>query len=86
MYPLKSGFLATQFVHANSFFMFLEREIDTLQGYGATGLQGYGTTGLRSYGAMGLRGYVATGLRGYVATGLTWLRGYVATGLRKQGF
>ena len=79
LYPLKSGYLTTQFVHANSFFMFLEREIDTLQGYGATGLQGYGTTGLRGYGTTGLWGYGATGLRGYVAT---WPRGYVATWLR----
>ena len=82
LYPLKSGYLTTQFVHANSFFMFLEREIDTLQGYRATGQRGYGATGLRNYGAMGLWGYGATGLRGHVTT---WLQGYVATRLRGYG-
>ena len=62
--------------------MCLEREIDTLRGYVATGLRGYVATwlrGLRGYVATWLRGYVATRLRGYAATRL---RGYRATGLR----
>ena len=97
LYPLKSGYLATQFVHS-LFFMFLEREIDSLRDYVARGLRGYGATELRGYGATPgatelhgygatwLRGYVATGLSGYVATGAKWLLGYVATGLSKGVF
>ena len=51
--------------------MFLEREVDTLRDYGATGLQGYGATGLRGYGATELRGYGATWLRRDCETNLT---------------
>jgi len=53
-------------VHALSFFLFLEREIDS------TRLRGYVATRLRGYAATRLRGYAATRLRGYAAI---WLRG-----------
>ena len=48
LYPLKSGYVATQLAHALSSFLFLEREIDT------TRLRGYATTATRLRGELDL--------------------------------
>ena len=65
LYPLKSGYLATQFVHGRSlFYIFKRRNRHT------TRLRGYAATRQRAYTATWLRGYTAMGLPGYTATGL----------------
>ena len=72
LYPLKSGYLATQFVHGLSlFYIFKRRNRHT------TRLRGYAATRLRGNVPTRLRGYVATWLHGY---GATWLHGYRARG------